>query len=207
MPPSRRPLTSWHGQQQRIQPTETETGDEDGNEGRHRSIGNHDQERFCKDDPEFEVDQQLESLSLLEVGVANAGIIDTHSCNSNVPFTLIETFCSDWVGRHEEENDDGPEDGDSACNKIHVLPRSKTAASDVSKTVVDEGRDSRDVAGAAIPRTHAKGLFILLVPSTCKISAVQTIADHSPTTIMNMGEIPDSRNPRKKRWANRDCQL
>lgn len=68
--------------------------------------------------------------------VSNTGVIDAHAGYGDVPLSIAEAFHSDWIGRHVEEDDEGPEDGYGAGDEVHVFPGGE-GAGDVAETVVD----------------------------------------------------------------------
>lgn len=51
----------------------------------------------------------------------------------------------------------------AASKDVHIPPRRDTASYQ-AEAIVHEGREDRDVAGAAVPDTHAPCLLGLLVP-------------------------------------------
>lgn len=96
--------------------------------------------------------------------ITDARVVDPHPRNGDITFAVGESFRSDGIWRHEQEDDERPQDGNAAGDNIHVAP-GRERASDVAKAIVDKWRNNGDVAGHGVPDAHAEGLFLLFVPS------------------------------------------
>lgn len=123
------------------------------------------QEGNTENQPELDVVQRLPDLLHLEMPVTDARIVLFHARNSNVSLTVAKTFRADWIRWHEEQNDESPKNGNRSCNDIHVLPAVQASSSDVTKTIIDQRRDSTDVSSCTIPGAHSKRLLSFLVPA------------------------------------------
>ena len=100
------------------------------------AISNHDHEGHSEYDPETDVHQNFESLVPLKVSITHTGVVDAHTCNSDISLSVGETSHTNWIWRHEEENHKRPDDRDCAGNKVHVFPWRKSTI-DVAEAIID----------------------------------------------------------------------
>lgn len=63
-----------------------------------------------KHQPELDISKRLDNMGSLEMRIADSRVIGAHTRNGDVAFPLGEAFRTDWVGREEEEDGDGPAD-------------------------------------------------------------------------------------------------
>lgn len=74
--------------------------------------------------------------------ISHTGVVDAHPGHSDVTLAFGEAFHSDWVGWHEEEDDEGPEYGYGAADKVHIFPGGESAG-DVAQTIIYQWTNHR----------------------------------------------------------------
>lgn len=114
--------TRGHGQEESVEGVEAESGDDDGDEGVDGTSGDHAQEGHGEDDPEFLIHEQFEDVLSLEVRVADARIVHPQPCHGDVSFSLVESFGTDGIRRHEKQDHECPYDRQNAADDVHISP-------------------------------------------------------------------------------------
>lgn len=69
-------------------------------------VGLTDQEGHGEHNPRPRINEHLQRLFQLEVGISNACIVRAEACDGDVALSISEAFHSDGIGWHEEEDDE-----------------------------------------------------------------------------------------------------